>query len=285
MVIPLKDLNPPTRRPIVTVLLIAANVLVFLLIQPRTDVAAENRFLLEHAAIPCEIVQGEPLTTAELQTRRCLDNEVPAAVIQSPQFFAQKNVYLAILTSMFLHASFLHLAFNMLFLWIFGNNLEGRFGPVGFTAFYVVCGILAMLVQVAVDTSSTAPVIGASGAIAGVMGAYLIYWPHARIYSLLFIFVIPLPASFVLLFWFGMQFLTASDSGVAWAAHVGGFVSGGVIAWLLGRIFGWHSMWRTGASGRPRPPASPPPFGRGGGGAFPPEWPPDPGGRWPPPVP
>ncbi len=238
----------------------------------------------------------------EAESGTCLDSAtISPATISSPEIFPDKNVYLAILTSMFLHGGFAHLGFNMLFLWIFGNNVESRLGPFGFAAFYLVGGFAAMLVQVALATGSVAPVIGASGAIAAVMGAYLIFWPRARIYSLLLFFPVTLPASFVLLFWLGMQFLTSPDSGVAWGAHVGGFAVGMVLALLLAAIFRWPLQWRPAG---PRPPSrsgppdsAPPPFGRGGGGpysggsAMPPPPPPrprgwpDPDDGWPRPAP
>ncbi len=276
MVIPLKDLNPARRRPVVTLLLIAANILVFIAIQPRGGdtpkaIEEENRFLYAHAAVPCEITTDEPLSLAEIQTGVCGSDAGVGPVIGNPEpFFAGKNVYLAIFTSMFLHASWLHLGFNMLFLWVFGNNVEDRLGHIGFLLFYAVTGVVATLTQVAFDTGSTAPVIGASGAIAGVMGAYLVFWPRARIFGLLFIFPIALPANFVLIYWFLTQFLTDTDSGVAWGAHVGGFVAGAIIAFLLGRLFGWSSPQHD--DPHPRSPAdyddvppAPPPFGRGGG--------------------
>ncbi len=138
------------------------------------------------------------------------------------------------LVSLFLHASWLHLGGNMLFLWVFGNNVEDALGPVPYLLFYVVAGITATA-QLAVDPTTTAPLIGASGAIAGVMGAYLLWYPKARILtwlSFLLIVVIYVPAWLVLGFWFASQFFTG-DSGVAWVAHVGGFGVGAVVAWRL----------------------------------------------------
>jgi membrane associated rhomboid family serine protease len=146
-----------------------------------------------------------------------------------------------VIYSMFLHGSFLHLAGNMLFLWVFGNNVEDHMTPIGFLLFYLAVGILAMVAHVLPDTGSTTPVIGASGAIAGVMGAYLVLWPRARILTfvpLFLFFVAYLPAGLVLALWFGLQFLTNPNSGVAWVAHVGGFAAGALIALALRGIFG-----------------------------------------------
>ncbi|MGH9026836.1 MAG: rhomboid family intramembrane serine protease [Acidimicrobiia bacterium] len=236
MVIPLHDDNPARRFPVVTVALIAINVVVFFFVQPRSG-SEEVEFTYEYAAIPCEVTQGEPLSFGEIQSGEC--NE--AEVIGDPEPFPGKNVYLSVLYSMFLHGSILHLAGNMLFLWVFGNNVEDHMTPVGFLLFYLVVGSLAMVAHVAPDPGSTTPVIGASGAIAGVMGAYLVLWPRARILTfvpLLLFFVAYLPAGLVLALWFGLQFLTNPNSGVAWVAHVGGFAAGVLIALALRALFG-----------------------------------------------
>ncbi len=134
---------------------------------------------------------------------------------------------------MFLHGSWAHLLFNMLFLWIFGNNVEDRLGPVLFAAFYLITGLVAFGAHFAADPGSTTPIVGASGAIAGLMGAYLVFWPHARITTLVTFVVVSIPAWVVLVGWLVMQFFTAPGSQVAWVAHVGGFVSGALFAMML----------------------------------------------------
>jgi membrane associated rhomboid family serine protease len=235
MVIPLRDDNPTHRFAIVTALLIAANVFVYFFVQPHGGVE-ETRFTYEYAAIPCELRQDHPLTVAENQTGDC-----DTSATESPEFFPSKNVWLAVLTSMFLHGSLLHLAGNMLFLWIFGNNVEDHLGRVLIVIFYAVVGVAAMAAHYLADPGSTIPVIGASGAIAGVMGAYLVLWPRARILTvvpLLLFFVISLPAGLVLGIWFGLQFLTNPNEGVAWVAHVGGFVAGVLLGLGLKRVIG-----------------------------------------------
>jgi membrane associated rhomboid family serine protease len=228
MVIPLHDNNPTTRRPVVTIVLIALNLFVFALIQPHSGATAETHFDYEHAAIPCEISHGTPLTVGEATTGTCGSSGVP-----SPEIFPDKNVYLAALVSLFLHASWLHVLGNMLFLWVFGNNVEDRLGHVGFAIFYLFVGLVATLGHVAADPSATIPVVGASGAIAGVMGAYLVFWPRARIHSLVFVVLLPLPAALVLGLWFVLQFGTDPNSNVAWVAHVTGFVVGAVVALMM----------------------------------------------------
>jgi membrane associated rhomboid family serine protease len=160
----------------------------------------------------------------------------------------------SLITSMFLHGGWMHILGNMLFLWVFGRNVEDLIGPGRFLAFYLLCGLAAALIQVVTNIYSPVPTIGASGAIAGVMGAYLVKFPRARIITLLPIFffftTVEIPAALLLLFWFGMQFLSGIGSlaqtdytggGVAWFAHVGGFVTG----MLLIRAFPQRRRWRT----------------------------------------
>ena len=237
--LPLKDYNPTTRRAWITLGLIAVNVFVYFLIQPhgqgnvdpQSEAITEAKFTYEHAAIACEVTHGRPLTFEEINltlhgdTTACKASEPP-----SPEFAPHKNVYLAVLYSMFLHGSLLHIGGNMLFLWIFGNNIEDRMGWIGYPIFYVVAGLVAAATQFAVQPSSTVPVVGASGAIAGVMGSYLVLFPRVRIRTLFIIVIIPLirdiPAVWLLGFWFVLQFFTSPSSGVAWMAHVGGFVFG-----------------------------------------------------------
>jgi membrane associated rhomboid family serine protease len=143
-----------------------------------------------------------------------------------------------VLYSMFLHGSILHLGGNLLYLWIFGNNIEDHLGALRFTVFYLLAGVVATLAHVAVQPSSTVPLVGASGAVAGVMGAYLVWFPNKRVFTLFIIIVIPIfrsiTAKWLLGFWFVSQFFVNPAAGVAWVAHVGGFVFG-VVAGLAVR--------------------------------------------------
>ena len=242
--IPLKDYNPTRRFPYVTVLLIAANILVFLFIQrpfssdPSGQKAAE--FSYRYAAVPCEVVEDRPLTGTEIRrTVRFNDDQACDTADQLTRAnaaFPNKQVWLAVLYSMFLHGGWLHIGGNMLFLWIFGNNIEDRMGPVPYLLFYLVSGLVAAAAHIAVQPNSTVPVIGASGAIAGVMGAYLVLFPNVRIRTLLIFFLVlirDIPAKWLLAFWFVLQFFTSPSEGVAWVAHVGGFAFGALIAFLL----------------------------------------------------
>ena len=241
--LPLKDYNPTTRRAWITLGLIAINVFVYFLVQPhgqgnvdpQTEAITEAKFTYAHAAIPCEVVHDRPLTVNEIEDT-VNNNDVNACdahLPPSPEAFPHKNVFLAVLYSMFLHGSLLHIGGNMLFLWIFGNNIEDRMGWIGYPIFYVVAGVVAAATQFAVTPSSTIPVIGASGAIAGVMGAYLVLFPRAQILGLIFIIPVRIQAYWFLGFWFVLQFFTSPSSGVAWVAHVGGFIFGALVAFPL----------------------------------------------------
>jgi rhomboid family protein len=221
--IPLKDANPTTKTPWVTIGLILANVAVFFLWEPITGSPREqNRFFYCEGAIPQELVSFE--TLPELG-RLC----------------GGKSVLVSLFTSMFLHGGFLHIAGNMLYLWVFGNNVEDRMGPVVFLLFYLLAGIVAAYGQALPNPNSTTPLVGASGAIAGALGAYLVMFPSARVLTLVPIFfflqLIELPAMLVLGFWFVLQALQGvgsleAETGVAWFAHIGGFVFGALVALL-----------------------------------------------------
>jgi membrane associated rhomboid family serine protease len=244
VVIPIHDENPLRRTPWVTYLLIAANVVVFLLspavretgVQTPTQAQAcqDEAFYDRYAAIPTELVTNKPLstvTTGQVATGQ-------ACVTQSPPPY-QKLPFLSVLFSMFLHGGWAHLLGNMLFLLIFGNNVEDRFGHLGYAFFYVLCGYVAAYGFALVNHDMSQPLIGASGAIAGVLGAYLALYPRVRVWSLVpFLFFIPLrlPVWLVLGLWFVLQWVysagfAVSDAGsVAYLAHVFGFVFGFLVA-------------------------------------------------------
>ena len=237
---PLKDDNPTRTTPWVTILLIAANVVVFVLIQRPYDRGLNQAaFSYEFAAIPCEVVTGEPLDRREIVDTFEGDDEAcrdDAGIGRTSEEFPDKQVYLAVLYSMFLHGSWLHIGGNMLFLWVFGNNIEDRMGAAPYLAFYLLAGLAAAAAHVAVQPNSTVPVVGASGAVAGVMGAYLVLFPNVQIRSLIIFFVVlfrDISAKWLLGLWFVSQFFVNPASGVAWVAHVGGFVFGALVALVL----------------------------------------------------
>jgi len=246
-VIPIRDDNPTTRRAVVTLLLIVVNVGIYFGIQyPKHSANESALFEYRWAAVPCEVRTGKPVvivpeTLVAPATDACA---VTASGIDTPQTaFPHKNVWLALFFSMFLHASILHVLGNMLFLWVFGNNVEDQLGPFGFLALYLVGGIVASLVYVVGNLDSTTPVLGASGAIAVVMGAYIVWWPRARVLTVIppfFFLPFRIPAAVVLGLWFVLQLFTDSgSSGVATLAHIGGFVFGVLAALLLAQAAGF----------------------------------------------
>ena len=222
--IPLYDRNPTRRFPIVTVGLIVACFIAFgleLTVSMGGGDAALERFFDQWGAVPSKIT----------------------AAIDSGNWFSAAT--LGILTSMFLHGGWLHILGNMLYLWIFGNNVEDRLGRVPFLLFYLVGGIVAALAQVVIDPSSSNPLVGASGAIAAALGAYVVLFPGARILSLVFLGffyqLLEVPALVILGFWFVLQLISGfaslgaqtAEGGVAFFAHIGGFALGLVVGLLI----------------------------------------------------
>ena len=240
--IPLKDENPTRTTPVVTVILIAACVAVWLFVQQAGMREDNDSFTFETAAIPCEVVEGRPLAVEEVRDTVQFDDETACTdTPTSPPVFPDKNEYLALLYSMFMHGSWIHLIGNMLFLWVFGNNIEDRLGVAKYLAFYLVAGVVATAAHIAVQPASTVPLVGASGAIAGVMGMYLVLFPNVQIRSLILLGFILLfrdiSAKWLLGIWLVSQFFVNPNEGVAWMAHVGGFVFG-VVAGLVMRATG-----------------------------------------------
>lgn len=222
---PLRDLNPTRITPVVTMVLIAANILVFFLIQGRGSLEEQESLVYERAAIACEVTTGSPLGADEILADECL----PGA--QQP-IFPEKNVFLALFTSMFLHGGVAHVLFNMWFLWIFGNNVEEAYGHLGYLLLYLVGGLAATGAYIIMNQEATVPLVGASGAIAVTMGAYAVLFPGHRVLSFVGWFLVPVPAALFLIFWFVAQF-GLGGTGVAWEAHAGGFVFGGLVSLIL----------------------------------------------------
>jgi membrane associated rhomboid family serine protease len=218
--IPLHDDNPTQIWPLVTVSIIVTATLVFfyeISLGPKTG----QLFVYQYGAIPAALFGYESL---------------PREAVAIPASFT-------LITSMFLHGGFMHLIGNMLYLWIFGNNIEDAMGHGRFIAFYLVCGVAAAMTHALMDPSSVVPMIGASGAISGVLGAYLLLYPRAHVLVLiplgLFTRLVYIPAGFVLGFWFVLQLISGTASigggggGVAWFAHIGGFVAGMLLIGLF----------------------------------------------------
>jgi membrane associated rhomboid family serine protease len=262
--IPLRDANPTRRFAWVTLAIIVANVAIFLLWQPTlggTDLEQQTFFFC-HAEIPWEISHEENLADGGAAARKEIDatyGTTPQQAVGQPaqrtvgeqlQTFLErkcgdKSWWQSIFVAMFLHGGWLHIGGNMLFLWIFGNNVEDRLGRVTFVVFYLLGGLAATGLQLAFDANSVVPNLGASGAIAAILGAYAVMFPRARVYTLViffFITAVELPALVVLGGWFVLQLFSGLGSlgtdvngGVAYWAHVGGFAFGLGATWLFFR--------------------------------------------------
>ena len=231
---PIRDHNPSGRTPYVTYTLMFLNIVIFLsnvtlLSDPRT----EFEFYETWALFPVRVTHSEDLHT--------------------------------LFTSMFLHSGWMHLVGNMLFLWIFGDNIEDTMGHVKYLLFYLACGVAAGLVQVISAPYSTVPMVGASGAIAGVMGGYLLLYPKAKVdiffFFIVFFRIFPIPAWIMLAVWFGMQFLggigaDAEAGGVAYWAHAGGFIAGLILTVPFWVMRGATGFWNRTEGHPPHPPAT-----------------------------
>lgn len=259
MALPIGDINPTRRRPILNYTVIALNMAAFLVLQPHGG-CPEAAFLYEWATVPTELVNLQPLTDGQLQQ----------VIGGCARAVGDKNVLLSVLTAMFLHGSLGHLVGNMLFLWVFGDQIEDRLGRARYLLFYIGGGAIATVAFVLLNPTSARPLLGASGAIAAVLGAYLVLHPRApvhtyvpfplyvigllpgiRMTSFFFIFaVLTMPAWLVLGGWFLIQIVAsanpAADSGVAYVAHAAGFVAGIVLLALLDRRRRSHGepAWR-----------------------------------------
>ena len=232
-VFPVRDELAPLKASFVSWAIVAGTVLAFVLWQLPGGEAT----VYEAATIPCEILTGEPLSVGEIQGAACARDGEPA--------FPEKDPFAGLLLSVLLHGGWAHLLLNMWSLSIFGNNVEDAFGHIGYLALYALAGIGGSVAHVVADPSSTVPLVGASGAIAGVMGAYIVLYPRARIVSFiwpLFFFHFRVPAWVFLGFWFLSQFFI-DDASIAWLAHVGGFGIG-VLAALAFRERAHHRLRR-----------------------------------------
>ena len=249
--LPLFDENPTDRTPFVTWILIVASIGLFLAANAGFGVTPTNmtvddevrrlpddlQFSLEYAAIPCEIIEQRPLQVSEVADTYFLTGD-PRSCDPSADdgaLFDDKLVRLATVSSIFLHAGAFHLGLNMLFLWVFGNNVEDRLGRSGFLAFYLVAGVVSTVAYVAFQPAGTVPIIGASGAVAGIMGAYLVWYPDAPIRTLLFLILVDIRARWFLLAWFVIQFFTSTGPG-AWIAHVAGFIFGVIAGRIVRKV-------------------------------------------------
>jgi len=240
--LPIRDDHTPKQVPWLTLALLAINVIVFLFIQPsgfqvgavdslqseQWRIVESDEFSYRWGAVACEVTTGELVITEPDDCKGEVSEYLPA----------QKSIGLSLLTCMFVHGSILHLAGNMLFLWVFGKNVEWRIGRANFLGLYLIGGILATLGFVASNPTAAVPLVGASGAIAVAMGAYLVLFPRGRVLTVIATAafqVVYVPAAVVLALFFVTQFFTADDN-VAWEAHAAGMAAGVVGALVLSRV-------------------------------------------------
>jgi membrane associated rhomboid family serine protease len=259
-VIPIKDNIPTDRFPFVTVALILANVIVYILAirhggslisgpaTPEVLRYGAIPYSLTHSGAHCAEFGQQTLSGVQAVGVFCTGQTLPDGTIAHVGAHGAIPAWQSVFTAMFMHASILHIGGNMLFLWIFGNNVEDAMGPIKYFGFYILGGIAALALQVAIGPNSTAPTLGASGAIAAVLGGYILLYPRARVLTLVFIIlfftVIELPAVIMLGIWFAQQAVfgaanltnpTGGGGGVAYFAHVGGFAFGLLAVKLLAR--------------------------------------------------
>lgn len=233
MFLPIRDLNPTRHFPYLTILLLVANVSIFLF--QWLQGYKFDEYIVAFGSTPYEITHARDLVG--------LVPGLPFRHEAGPPL-----VYLTLFTSMFMHAGWLHLLGNMLYLWIFGNNIEDLLGPIRFFFFYILCGLGAHLGHIALNPNSLIPTVGASGAIAGILGAYFLAYPRARVQCIVFLFIfiqfIEVPAGIVIFIWFLLQVfggfsslsLGSMKGGIAWFAHLGGFLTGITVINLMA---GW----------------------------------------------
>ena len=219
------DNSDRTITPYANYAFIGINILVFVLLQ---QIGSNDSFSYAFSLVPKEIMTGVDLAGVQI-IRDSLGN---TGEIQ--HFATPLPVYFNFLSSMFMHGGFMHILGNMMFLWVFGDNLENMLGHVRYAAFYLVCGIAAAAAQIVTDTDSIIPMLGASGAISGVLGGYLLLFPTRRVRALIFNFLTEVPAFVALGLWIGFQivqgyFSSSETGGVAYAAHIGGFIAGLVL--------------------------------------------------------
>ncbi len=239
MIFPLYDDNSDrATTPVVNYALIAINILVFVFLQ---QLGTNDRFTYAFSTVPGEIVSGRDIRTPDrVRVDPVTGQELLVPGLQPTPF----SVYLTLILSMFMHGGIAHIAGNMLFLWIFGDNVEDRMGHLRYLIFYLVCGVLASLAHVLTTVmfatepgSLLIPSLGASGAISGVLGGYIVLYPHRRVTAIVFRFVTDVPAYVAIGIWFAFQLISGTAifgggsqlGGVAYAAHIGGFVAGVVL--------------------------------------------------------
>ena len=217
-VIPISDINPARNTPVISRVFMISTVLVFILIQPKNQIELIN-FFYQYSAIPCELVNNS-----------CFYDQFKV-------IFPSKNLYLSVIFANLFHANFLHILGNLWSFWIFGNNVEDKLGKVKYLFFLLFIGVISIVSHTFLNQESLVPIVGASGIVSGLMGAYVYMFPNARLLVLVpfgFLFPTTIKAKFFMIFWFISQiFIALGDQNISWEAHVGGFIFG----YLLLRLF------------------------------------------------
>ena len=227
--IPISDINPARNTPVISRIFMFVTVGVFILIQPKNQIELFN-FFYQYSAIPCELVKFSPISEAQFYNNNCF-------YTQTSSIFPNKNIILSMVFANFFHANFIHILGNLWSFWIFGNNVEDKLGKSKYTIFLIFIGIISIGVHTFLNQESLTPIVGASGIVSGLMGAYVFMFPNARLLVLVpfgFLFPTTIKAKFFMIFWFISQiFIAIGDQNISWEAHIGGFIFG----YLLLRVF------------------------------------------------
>jgi len=221
-VIPISDINPARNVPVVSRIFIILSSLTFLFLQPKNNIDLLNYFY-KYAAIPCELINNLPISANQFYNNNC--SLEPDIVI-----FPDKNILLSIIVSLFLHANFLHILGNLWSFWIFGNNVEDKLGKIRFILFLIVSGVISIVGHSLLNFDNLNPIVGASGIVSALMGAYLYLFPNAKLLVLVpfgVFFPTTIKAKFFMIFWLISQFFIAIQSNnISWEAHISGFLFG-----------------------------------------------------------
>ena len=227
--IPISDINPAVNTPYITRIFIFLTIGIYLIIQPKDSLELFN-FFYEYSAIPCEVQNGHPLSANQFYSNNCT-----AGVDYI--IFENKNIISSLVIANFLHANLLHIIGNLWSFWIFGNNIEDKLGKIKYLFFLLFIGVISIVSHTFLNQESLVPIVGASGIVSGLMGAYVYMFPNARLLVLVpfgFLFPTTIKAKFFMIFWFISQiFIALGDQNISWEAHVGGFIFG----YLLLRLF------------------------------------------------
>jgi len=227
--IPISDINPARNTPVISRIFMVLSVLIYFLIQPK-DINSLFNFFYQYASIPCELNNMSPLSELQFYYNDC-------KIVSNEYIFQNKNLYFSVIVSNLLHANFVHLIGNLWSFWIFGNNVEDKLGKLMFITFLISTAFFSVFSHTILNLNSITPIVGASGIVSGLMGAYVYLFPNAKLLVLVplgFLFPTTIKAKYFMIFWFVSQvFLSFGTQNISWEAHLGGFVFGYVILRLF----------------------------------------------------